>query len=212
MSKHVSEKTELERRLEDELAKEAVEGGLEADEVVAGEPADGPAADTAADFIKLANELDGMKDQLLRTKADFDNYRKRVARDNDRLRQTAAEAVLRDILPVLDTLELALAHRGAGESSLAEGIAMVVNQLMSALERHGLKIINPAGAQFDPRLHEAVAHIPHGEIEADKVAEVFQRGYALGELVLRPARVAVSRGREEDAIPNATPASGGSAQ
>ncbi|MEK7793949.1 MAG: nucleotide exchange factor GrpE [Candidatus Hydrogenedentota bacterium] len=196
MSKHVSEKTALERRLEEELAKEAVDGALDADDVVAGEPADGSAADTAEDFIKLANELEGMKDQLLRTKADFDNYRKRVARDNERLRQTAAESVLRDILPVLDTLELALAHSGAGESSLAEGVAMVLNQLMTALERHGLKIIDPAGAPFDPRLHEAVAHIPHGEIESDKVAEVFQRGYALGDMVLRPARVAVSSGHE----------------
>ncbi|MBX7258637.1 MAG: nucleotide exchange factor GrpE [Candidatus Hydrogenedentes bacterium] len=195
MKKGHSEKTELEKRLEAEAEAEAKAAQEEAgDESAGGETA--PSADVAA----LIKERDDLADKLLRARAEFDNYRRRVARDSERARQMAAEALLRDILPVIDHLELALRHKDDQSGALAEGVEMTVKSLHEVLRRHGLEPIAAEGEPFNPEVHEAIMRRPSEEHPQDTVLEEFQRGYRLGTMVLRPTKVVVShRPEEEDA-------------
>lgn len=142
----------------------------------------------------LRQELAEVKDQMLRTRADFDNYRKRMAREMERVRKTAAEMLIHDILPGIDNLDLALQHVEDKSTGLAQGVQMVFKQIQDALVVHGLKPIEALGQPFDPNLHEAVSQIPSDQYEKGRVAQVFQIGYTLGDVVLRPSKVVVSTG------------------
>lgn len=146
------------------------------------------------DIETLETELEQVKDQLLRVHADFDNYRKRTARDSERLRKLAAEQLIRDLLPVVDNLDLALQHKDDISTGFAEGVEMVRKLLLDVLQQHGLRPIAAQGEIFDPRRHEAVAQMESDDVEDGRVAHEFQRGYVLGDIVLRPTKVAVSTG------------------
>ncbi len=155
-------------RLEQEEELEAVE------EPVAEEPA--PAPD----------------DSYLRLAADFDNYRKRVAREQVELTRRANERLLNELLPVLDDLERALeAAAEHEEAKLEEGVRLVHRSLLGLVERHGLSEIETEGA-FDPHVHEALLAQPGEGAEQGAVLQVLQKGYRLGDKVLRPARVIVA--------------------
>ena len=131
-------------------------------------------------------------DSYLRLAADFDNYRKRVAREYAELSARANERLLNELLPVLDDLERALEAASAHEEAqLEEGVELVHRSLAALLERHGLTPIETEGA-FDPHVHEALAAQPAEGAEAGSVLQVLQKGYRLGDRVLRPARVIVS--------------------
>jgi molecular chaperone GrpE len=151
-----------------------------------------------ADVAALSAELNSARDQLLRTAADFDNYRKRVMREQERMRQTAAESLMRDLLPVLDNLERALEHAGNGDG-ISKGVELILTQFRGVLERHGLKPIPAKGEVFDPNVHEAVMQEASAEIPAGHVAQEYQKGYWLGDRVLRPSKVSVSKGNPEAA-------------
>lgn len=161
-------------------------------------PEDQPETDAAsameADFAALEKERAELADQLLRARADFDNYRKRMARDAERIRQTAAEGLIRDILPVVDHLELALKHAEDHPGALGEGVAMVLRQFQDVLGRHGLEAISAVGEPFDPNVHEALMQRETADAPPECVVEEFQKGYRLGQMVLRPAKVVVSVG------------------
>lgn len=152
----------------------------------------------------LQLELAEVKDQMLRTRADFDNYRKRMAREMERVRKVAAEVLIHDILPGIDNLDLALQHADDQSAGLAQGVQMVYKQLQDALAGHGLTPIEALGKPFDPNLHEAVSQAPSEEHEKDHVAQVFQTGYTLGDVVLRPSKVVVSTGSPEAEPENTT--------
>ena len=131
-------------------------------------------------------------DSYLRLAADFDNYRKRVAREHAELVVRANERILNELLPVLDDLERALEAASAHEEAkLEEGVQLVHRSLAALLERHGLTPIETVGA-FDPHVHEALAAQPGDGAESGSVLQVLQKGYRLGDRVLRPARVIVS--------------------
>lgn len=150
------------------------------------------------------------KDQLLRARAEFDNYRKRVARDAEQLRRTAAQDLLRDLLAVADNLERALEHAGASDDGgVAEGVRMVLRQMQDLMASRGVAAIPAAGEAFDPNLHEALAMQPSDDCPAGTVLVEFQKGYTLDGAVLRPAKVVVSSGPEEAA--DAPPAGDASA-
>lgn len=149
--------------------------------------------DAEAQVSAVLAELNTVKDQLLRTVADFDNYRKRVARDQERMRQTAAESLVRDLLPVLDNLERALEHADASEG-IAQGLEMILTQFRNTLTQHGVQAIPAVGVVFDPNIHEALMEMESADIPAGHVAQEFQKGYWLGSRVLRPGKVAVSKG------------------
>ncbi len=152
----------------------------------------GAAGAEPVDVEALLAERDQLKDQLLRARAEFDNFRKRNARDYERLRKTAAEALVRDLLPVMDHLELALKHADGESNAVVEGIQMVARQFADVLGRHGVVPIPALGEAFDPNVHEAMMQRPDDDAEPNTVLEEFQRGYCMGELVLRPSKVVVS--------------------
>jgi molecular chaperone GrpE len=133
-------------------------------------------------------ERDDYLDALQRLKAEFDNYRKRVARDQQELAARAHERLVRELVPVLDDLERALAHEG----NLEDGVRLIHRQLDEALTKEGLVEVETAG-MFDPHTQEALLAQPSDEAEGT-VIEVLQKGYRLGDLVLRPARVVISQG------------------
>ena len=130
-----------------------------------------------------------------RVAADFDNYRKRVARDSEEQSRRAIEGVVGDLLPVLDNLERALeASEHHEEAKVAEGVSLVRQQLADLLQRRGLEPIDAEpGEAFDPHVHEALSNQPSEHPEGS-IAAVWQRGYRLGARVVRPARVVVSSG------------------
>jgi len=136
-------------------------------------------------------------DRYVRAIADHENFRKRVAREKDELRQYAASRVLEDLLPALDNLGLGLSaadQPNATVKSLKEGVAMVQTQLKSTLEQHGLKEINPVGQTFNAHQHEALAQQPSAEVAEGIVLNVIRVGYSLNGRLLRPASVVVSSG------------------
>lgn len=142
----------------------------------------------------LRLERDAAQDQLLRVRADFDNFRRRVARENEQLRKTATQALMRDLLPVVDNMERALSHVEDKTDGLALGVEMILKQFSGVLSNQGLEPIPAKGEPFDPNVHEALTHQPSNEYPADTVTEEFQRGYRLSDFVLRPAQVVVSSG------------------
>jgi molecular chaperone GrpE len=140
-------------------------------------------------------ERDEYLDSLRRLKAEFENYRKRAARDQESLVARAHERLVKELLPVLDDLARALeAAERHEEAQLEEGVRLVHRQLAAVLAKEGLSEIATAGA-FDPNVHEALLSQPSDEPEGS-VIEVIQKGYTLGDRVLRPARVVVASSKE----------------
>ena len=144
----------------------------------------------------VTRERDDYLDALQRLKAEFDNYRKRVARDQRELAARAHERLMKELVPVLDDLERALeAATEHEEARLEEGVRLVHRSLADALAREGLVQIDTDG-KFDPHTQEALLSQP-SEAEEGSVIQVLQKGYSLGDRVLRPARVVISAGPPE---------------
>jgi len=140
----------------------------------------------------LEKERDERLDDLKRVAAEFDNYRKRVARDQQNLAARAHERLVKELLPVLDDLERALeAAAEHQEAKLEDGVRIVHRELQEALSKEGLEEIETNG-HFDPHVHEALLSQPSDRDEG-AILEVLQKGYRLGDRVLRPARVVVSQ-------------------
>jgi len=132
-----------------------------------------------------------------RAQADFDNYRKRMSAEVLAANGRGKGEVLAAVVPVLDDLERAieaagLDPEGDSEDGLAHGVLLVFRSLREALGRHGVEAIDPAGEKFDPRLHEALSAQPADGVESGSVVDVVQKGYLLGDQLLRPARVVVA--------------------
>jgi molecular chaperone GrpE len=143
-----------------------------------------------------AAKADEFLDLAQRTKADFENYRRRMTREVGAAEQRGVGRLLRELLPALDNLERALAAAEASpdgsEHHLAEGIRLVQSELVAGMGRAGVEGFSPQGEPFDPERHEAMAQQPVDGAEAGTVVEVYQQGYLLGETVIRPARVVVA--------------------
>lgn len=138
---------------------------------------------------KLQEELDSIKDRLLRTVAEYDNYRKRSIKEKENIYIDACEDVLKEMLPVLDNLERALSVEGNAED-LKKGIEMTVKQFNNSLEKLGVEEVDATG-EFDPNLHNAVMHAEDESLGKNQIAEVFQKGYKKGSKVLRYSMVKV---------------------
>jgi molecular chaperone GrpE len=143
-----------------------------------------------------------LKDRLLRALAEMENQRRRTERDLADARAYAISAFARDLLAVADNMRRALEAVGTdarvnadpGLNSLIEGVELTERELINALERHGVKKIEAEGGRFDPHRHQAMFEMPEPSVPAGTVVQVVQPGYTLGERVLRPAMVAVSKG------------------
>ena len=161
-------------------------------------PATAQATEAAApDAVAAAQaERDKLKEQLLRTLADFDNYRKRTTREKQDEYRRGKEDVLRELLPVFDNLERASSSMrpDADVAAIAKGVQMVLKLFEDTLGRIGAKRIAAVGSAFDPNVHEAIAQVESAEHAAGTVAQELVAGYQFGERLLRPAMVAVSKG------------------
>jgi molecular chaperone GrpE len=159
-----------------------------------------PAAPTPEQIAELqtrAAKADENWERLLRTTADFDNFKKRAAREKIEAGQYANASLLQKLLPVLDNFEMALtaAQSAQGDklTSLSTGVTMIQQQLKNALTETGLEEIEAAGLPFDPHLHEAVSQLETVEVPEGHVAQQLRKGYKLKERLLRPATVIVAK-------------------
>ena len=137
-------------------------------------------------------ERDRYLDLAKRSQADFENYRKRAAKEAALAGERAKSGLIRELLPVVDNLERALASAAEGEQHLAEGVRLVHSELIAVLERNGIEQFDPRGESFDPTFHEALSTRSDEGSEPGVVVDVVEKGYRTNGTVLRPARVVVS--------------------
>lgn len=137
----------------------------------------------------IEKQLRDTKDQLLRTAAEYANFRARSAKEKEQTYSNAKGNVVAEILPSIDNLERALAQENSDYESLKKGLEMTMNSLMAALEKMGVKAFGEVGEQFDPNLHHAVMHIDDESLGENVITDVFQKGYKINDKVVRPAMV-----------------------
>jgi molecular chaperone GrpE len=159
------------------------------------------AADIEADFDRLLADTQRERDEYLelakRTKADFENYRRRMGAEVQAAGARGKAEVIREVVPVLDDLERAieaagLDPEGDSEDGLAHGVLLVFRGLRETLSRNGVEAVDPKGEKFDPNLHEALSTVAADGVESGTVVETMQKGYRLGDHLVRPARVVVA--------------------
>ncbi|HEX3174503.1 MAG TPA: nucleotide exchange factor GrpE [Solirubrobacterales bacterium] len=151
----------------------------------------------AHDLDALLSERDDYLELAKRTKADFENFRKRMTSEVQAAGARGKAEVIREVVPVLDDLERALQAAGLdpegdSEDGLAHGVLLVFRGLRETLSRNGVEAVDPTGEKFDPNLHEALSTQPVDGAEPGTVVETMQKGYRLGEQLVRPARVVVA--------------------
>ena len=203
--KNPADRDALKRAADDFLKQRKDEAKAEVeDDQVADEGADPVAA--------MQAENDELKDQVLRLAAEMENLRRRTARDVADARAYSVANFARDMLQVSDNLNRALQaipdgarEKDAGLNALAEGVEMTERAMMAALERNGVKKIEPEGQKFDPNFHQAMFEIPNADVPNNTVQQVVQAGYVIGDRVLRPAMVGVSKGGPKEATAKTEP-------
>jgi molecular chaperone GrpE len=173
------------------------ETALEPEEPMRGEPVDAQAEGTDMPLEATVEEL---RETNLRIRADFDNFRKRVARERADLARHAKAELARKLLPVLDNLERAVdvADEQGVEASWLEGLRLVRGQFLQALAAEGIEPVEVLGQEFDPEVHEVVATLPNEVVPRGWVVAEVQRGYRMGDTVVRAARVVTSSGDPDE--------------
>jgi len=164
-------------------------------------PVNAPAANVAPDtggvnetealLAEAQARVASLQEDFLRAKAETENVRRRAWEDVQKAHKFAIENFVQNLLPVLDSLEAALAHSSNDFTQLHEGVELTLRQLTSALEKGGVVEVNPAGEKFDPHRHQAISMVP-AEQEVNTVVSVLQKGYVIADRVLRPALVSVA--------------------
>jgi molecular chaperone GrpE len=179
-------KTEVEPQLDAERELPAADGSEDSPQATA-------ASAEASELQKLRAERDTLLDRLARMQADFENARKRAARDQQEFREYAQADALKILLPVLDSFDRALQTSVGEKSELHSGVELIYKQLHDALGKLGLRKIPAKGELFDPRWHEAIEMVDATEAEDQQVIDELQSGYKLKDRLLRPAMVRVAR-------------------
>ena len=162
---------------------------------------EGPAADAAQEAVALAKENSELKDRVLRTLAEMENLRRRTEREVADSRVYAIQSFARDLVGVADNIQRALdAVRDSGVAlegpakALVDGVELTERELLKVLEKNGVRKFDPKGEKFDPNLHQAIFEVPDARVPSGSVVQVIQPGFAIGDRVLRPALVGVSKG------------------
>ncbi len=157
-------------------------------------------ADVTADLIaELENKLADTNDQMLRMQAEMQNIRRRAQNDVERAHKFALERFVKELLPVLDSLEKAIEACGSGEEiaapvvPLKDGVEMTLTMMLAAMKKFDVDVVDPMGEQFDPQYHEAMSMIPRDDVEPNSVIAVLQKGYVLSGRLVRPAMVMVAK-------------------
>jgi molecular chaperone GrpE len=165
-----------------------------------------PAATPEERLAALTAERDEMKDRMLRVAAEFENWKKRARKEQTDSVNEARERVLKDMLEVIDNLERAVAMQSGGNGTVdgpavLKGVDLVLRLFKQKLERYEVRPFEATGQPFDPRVHEAISRVEHPEIPSGAVAVELQKGYRVGDRLLRPALVSVSAGNGKPAAP-----------
>ena len=142
---------------------------------------------------KLQKDNREMQEQVLRVRAEAENFRKRLQKEKDDFARFAREGFIRELLPVKDNLERALAHADEDPGSIVDGVRLTLEQFESILKNMGVEVVESQGQPFDPNLHEAMAQVESADCEPNTVVNEFQKGYTLHGRLLRPAMVAVAK-------------------
>lgn len=147
--------------------------------------------DAASQYAELEEELQEAKDKYLRLFAEYDNYRKRTAKEKTETYQNASVKCVEQLLPVIDSFERSLEAECADEN-FKNGMAMIFGQLKAFLENMNVTVLEALGEEFDPNFHNAIQQVESTEYESNHVCAVYQKGYILGDKLIRPAMVAVA--------------------
>lgn len=193
MRKRMSEEQKKEAQTpEDEVKKEA--GSTEATETP--EEDNAPEAENTEEKAeeKTEEKTDDGNEKYVRLMAEFQNYKKRVAKEKNDIREYATEKLVMELLPVLDNFERALAASAEDDpAGYAKGMELIFTQMVTELQKSGLTEVEAEGQDFDPTKHNAVMTEENEELESGKVSKVLQKGYALNDKVIRPSMVAVTK-------------------
>jgi molecular chaperone GrpE len=154
----------------------------------------GAADELSVELDQLRTTINALREESLRERAELDNQRKRLARDVEQARKFANERLLSQLLPVLDSLEAGLAVKADTAEHLREGMELTLKQLLKVAADNGMTQIHPQGEAFDPDWHQAISQVAAPDAAPGSVVQVFQKGYALNDRLLRPALVVVAAG------------------
>lgn len=185
MQREIDE-AELAEEAADDTCEETAEGSHEGTE-----EAENGADDPAKRAEKLEADLAEKDAQMLRLRADFDNFRRRSAKEREELAAVVTQGILTDMLPLLDNFERALLAEGSDLDSFRAGVSMIYKQMTEALAKNGLEVIDTKDKKFDPNFHQAVMRVQDSEKEDDTIEQELQKGYMVKGRVIRPSMVQV---------------------
>lgn len=187
-----AEKTEAAGEQESESPREAEQPGAEPEGGTGENTPRKEPEDLEQKLKKMSEQMEKQKDLLLRTVAEYDNYRKRTAREKASIYSDATAAAVQEVLTVADSLDRALEQRECAAEDMRKGVELVQKQMCSALDKLGVEAMGKEGDPFDPELHNAVSHVEDAESAESVVIKVFQKGYKIGDRVIRHAMVQVA--------------------
>lgn len=180
------------------------EGEVKQEELKVGAEEETPTPETEINKLKDQIQLKEAEakenyERFLRTCAEFENFKKRAAKEKEEFIKFAQEGMIRELLPVLDNLERAVEHSKASRdlNGLVEGVDMTVKQFLQCLDKVGVKPVTAIGERFDPNRHEAIMQVEEGDYDADTVVGEHQKGYILNDRLLRPSLVTVATARKK---------------
>ncbi len=179
----------------EEMAQEAAEQPVEETTETEAEPAEVTVEDVPAeedDTAALEAQLKEKSDRILRLQADFENFRRRTAKEKEELAAVITQNLLTDLLPLLDNFERAMAVEQTDGEAFQKGVEMIFTQLREVLDKHGLENIEAEGKPFDPNVHQAVMRVENPDVEDGTITQVLQKGYQAKGRVIRPAMVQVA--------------------
>ena len=202
----MSEKVQVEIKSEDDLEKQEEEAIVDdkgtSPDAIDHEDSEAPTEDDPAAKLKAAEQkADEYYDRLLRTSAEFDNYKKRTTREMRDVVRYANEKLLKELLSVVDNLERAIISAqqdNAEDDALLEGVRLTLNEIEKILERHNVQPVKALGEPFDPNFHQAMMQAESEDQPVNTVIQEMQKGYVLHDRLLRPAMVVVSKAKSED--------------
>ena len=179
----------------EEMAQEAAEQPVEETTETEAEPAEVTVEDVPAEedyTAALEAQLKEKSDRILRLQADFENFRRRTAKEKEELAAVITQNLLTDLLPLLDNFERAMAVEQTDGEAFQKGVEMIFTQLREVLDKHGLENIEAEGKPFDPNVHQAVMRVENPDVEDGTITQVLQKGYQAKGRVIRPAMVQVA--------------------
>lgn len=147
--------------------------------------------ETAAQIEKLTADLKEKEDRVLRLQADFENFRRRTGKEKEELSAVVTQGILKDMLPLLDNFERAMAAESKDGEAFQKGVEMIFTQFTEILKKNGLEHIEVEGQKFDPNFHQAVMRVQNADLEDDDIAQELQKGYMVKGRVIRPSMVQV---------------------